>query len=127
MGRIGRAIARRAQGFDLRISYTDIRAFDDLDYRYEPELEALARDSDFLIVAAAGGPQSRGLVGASVLNALGPEGILVNVARGSVVDEQALVSYGFRLITSVGRVWATSGSLCRCAGLGCRVRCSAGR
>lgn len=92
MGRIGRAIARRAQGFDLRISYTDIRAFDDLDYRYEPELEALARDSDFLIVAAAGGPQSRGLVGASVLNALGPEGILVNVARGSVVDEQALVS-----------------------------------
>ena len=44
-----RAMARRAQGFDLRISYTDIRAFDDLDYRYEPELEALARDSDFLI------------------------------------------------------------------------------
>jgi hydroxypyruvate reductase len=87
MGRIGRAIARRALGFDFRISYTDIRAFDDLDYRYEPDLEALARDSDFLIVAAAGGPQSRGLVGASVLNALGPEGILVNVARGSVVDE----------------------------------------
>ena len=92
MGRIGRAIARRAQGFDFRISYTDIRAFDDLDYRYEADLEALARDSDFLIVAAAGGPQSRGLVGASVLNALGPKGILVNVARGSVVDEPALVS-----------------------------------
>jgi len=91
MGRIGRAIARRAHGFDLRISYTDIRAFD-LDHRYEPDLEALARDSDFLVVAAAGGPQSRGLVGASVLNALGPEGILVNVARGSVIDEQALVA-----------------------------------
>jgi len=92
MGRIGRAVARRAQGFNLAISYTDIQAFGDLPYRYEPDLEALARDSDFLIVAAAGGPQSRGIVGASVLNALGPKGILINIARGTVVDEQALVA-----------------------------------
>jgi len=92
MGRIGRAVARRAHGFDLRISYTDVRTFADLDYRYEPDLEALARGSDFLVVAAAGGPHSRGLVGTSVLNALGPEGILVNIARGSVIDEQALVT-----------------------------------
>jgi hydroxypyruvate reductase len=65
MGRIGRAVAQRAQGFNLAISYTDIQAFGDLPYRYEPDLEVLARDSDFLIVAAAGGPQSRGIVGAS--------------------------------------------------------------
>jgi lactate dehydrogenase-like 2-hydroxyacid dehydrogenase len=92
MGRIGRAVARRAQGFDLAISYTDIRAIPELAYRYEPDLVALARGSDFLVVAAAGGAQSRGIVGAAVLDALGPQGILVNVARGSVVDEQALVA-----------------------------------
>jgi lactate dehydrogenase-like 2-hydroxyacid dehydrogenase len=92
MGRIGRAVARRAQGFDLAIGYTDIRAFAELPYRYEPDLVALAHGSDFLIVAAAGGTQSRGIVGAAVLDALGPHGILVNIARGSVVDEQALVA-----------------------------------
>jgi hydroxypyruvate reductase len=91
MGRIGRAIARRGEGFRMQIAYTDIRAFTDLNYRFEPELVLLAQASDFLVVAAAGGAQSRGIVGARVLEALGPKGILVNVARGSVVDEVALV------------------------------------
>ena len=91
LGRIGRAIAKRASGFDMAIAYTDQRAFDDVPYRFEPSLVALARDSDILVVAAAGGPASQKLVNREVLDALGPEGILVNVARGSVVDEAALV------------------------------------
>ena len=91
LGRIGRAIAKRAGGFDVSIAYTDQRAFDDVPYRFEPSLVALAGDSDILVVAAAGGPTSRRLVDREVLDALGPEGILVNVARGSIVDEPALV------------------------------------
>ena len=91
LGRIGRAIARRASGFDVAIAYTDQRAFDDVPYRFEPSLVELARDSDILVVAAAGGPASQKLVNAEILDALGPDGILVNVARGSVVDEAALV------------------------------------
>jgi lactate dehydrogenase-like 2-hydroxyacid dehydrogenase len=92
MGRVGRAIARRAEAFGLEIAYNDLKEFEDLPYGYEPDLKTLARDSDFLIIAAAGGPQSRGIVNAAVLDALGPDGILVNVARGSVVDEPALVA-----------------------------------
>jgi lactate dehydrogenase-like 2-hydroxyacid dehydrogenase len=92
MGRIGRAIGRRAEGFGMQIAYTDIRAFDDLPYRYVATLADLARDSDILIVAASGGAQSRGIVNREVLEALGKDGILVNVARGSVVDEPALVA-----------------------------------
>ena len=76
----------------MQIAYNDIRAFDELSYRFESDLVTLAADSDFLVVAAAGGPQSRGIVGEAVLNALGPQGILVNVARGSVVDEPALTA-----------------------------------
>ncbi len=91
LGRIGRAIARRANGFDVAIAYTDQRAFDDLPYRFEPSLVALARDSDVLVVAAAGGLTSQKLVNREVLNALGPDGVLVNIARGTIVDEAALV------------------------------------
>jgi hydroxypyruvate reductase len=92
MGRVGRAVARRAQAFEFQIAYHDLRAFDDLTYRYEADLTALAAGVEFLVVAAAGGPQSRGMVDSAVLDALGPRGILVNVARGSVVDEAALVA-----------------------------------
>jgi len=91
MGRVGRAIALRAESFGMHIAYNDLRAFDDLKYRHDADLEELARWCDFFIVAAAGGAHSRGIVGARVLNALGPNGILVNVARGSVVDEPALI------------------------------------
>jgi lactate dehydrogenase-like 2-hydroxyacid dehydrogenase len=76
----------------MRVAYTDIRAFDELAHRFVPELVELARGVDCLIVAASGGPQSRGIVNAAVLDALGPEGVLVNIARGSVVDEAALVA-----------------------------------
>src|SRR5207249_3007795 len=92
MGRVGRAIANRAVPFGMLIAYHDLRAFSDVEHRYERDLEALVRWCDFFVVAAAGGTQSRGLVGARVLDALGPNGILVNVARGSVIDEAALVS-----------------------------------
>jgi hydroxypyruvate reductase len=92
MGRIGRAIGRRAEGFGMAIAYTDIRAFEDLPYRYVPDLTQLARESEILIVAASGGPQSKGIVNLAVMEALGPDGLLVNIARGTVVDEVALVT-----------------------------------
>ena len=92
MGRIGRAIARRAEGFDMTIAYSDLRAIEGLPYRYVPTLEQLASESEVLIIAASGGPQSRGIVNAAVLDALGRSGFLVNVARGTVVDEPALVA-----------------------------------
>lgn len=92
MGRIGRAIGRRAEGFGMQISYHDVRRFDDVPYGYAGTLVELARGADVLMVAASGGAQSRGIVNAEVLTALGPEGVLVNIARGSVVDETALVA-----------------------------------
>lgn len=91
LGRIGRAIARRAEAFGMSIAYTDIKAFDDVPYRYEADLVTLAAASDVLVVAAAATASSRGLVNASVLDALGAEGTLINVARGAIVDEPALV------------------------------------
>lgn len=92
LGRVGRAIARRAEGFGLSIAYTDPLRKHDVAYRYEPDLHRLAGEVDFLIVAAAGGTASRNIVDRAVLDALGPEGILVNVARGSILDEEALVA-----------------------------------
>ena len=92
LGRVGRAIARRAEGFAMPVSYSDLRAFDDVPYRFVPALADLAREVDVLVVAASGGPRSSGLVDAAVLDALGPDGVLINVARGSVVDEEALVA-----------------------------------
>lgn len=92
LGRIGRAIAKRCAGFDMEIRYHNRRPVVDVPYGYEASLEELARWADFLVVAAAGGHESRNLVSAAVLNALGPRGFLVNIARGSVVDETALVA-----------------------------------
>jgi lactate dehydrogenase-like 2-hydroxyacid dehydrogenase len=92
MGRIGRAVARRAEAFGMTIAYADLRAIDGVPHRFEPDLRTLAAASDALVVAAAGGAGSRGIVDGPVLDALGPDGVLVNVARGSVVDEQALVA-----------------------------------
>lgn len=91
LGRIGRAIAQRAAAFGTRIAYTGRRAHAGVPYRFEPSLLALARDSDILIVAVAGGPETRSLVDRHVLEALGPQGVLINIARGSVIDERALV------------------------------------
>lgn len=91
LGRIGQAIARRAAGFDMAIRYHNRRPVEGSPHGYEASVAELARWADFLVVATAGGPQTRGLVSAEVLEALGPQGFLVNVARGSVVDEAALV------------------------------------
>lgn len=92
LGRIGRRIARRVAAFDVPVVYHARNARPDVPYRYYPDLLAMARDVDTLVLVVPGGPATRHLVGAEVLAALGPRGILVNVARGSVVDEAALVS-----------------------------------
>jgi lactate dehydrogenase-like 2-hydroxyacid dehydrogenase len=91
LGRIGREIARRAEAFGMSIAYTSRNPRPDASYRYFPTAEALAREVDFLVVITPGGAATRKLIDAKVLAALGPNGYLVNVARGSVVDEQALV------------------------------------
>jgi lactate dehydrogenase-like 2-hydroxyacid dehydrogenase len=92
MGRIGLAIAKRALAFDMRIAYTGPRQKPDVPYPYEPDLVKLAREVDFLVIACPGGPETKHLIGRDVLVALGAEGTLVNVSRGSVVDEAALVA-----------------------------------
>jgi len=92
LGRIGRAIAARAEGFDMEIRYHNRRQVPDAPYGYERTLADLAKWADFLVVATSGGEATRGLVSAAVLEALGPKGFLVNIARGSVVDEPALVA-----------------------------------
>lgn len=91
LGRIGQAIATRAESFGMSIAYTTRTQKAGCAYTYYPDAEALARAVDFLIVITPGGAATRGLIDAKVLAALGPEGYLINVARGSVVDQQALV------------------------------------
>lgn len=91
LGTIGAAIARRAEAFGLRLAYHARRARE-TPIAYEPTLRGLAERSDILVVVVPGGPATRGMVDAEVLDALGPRGLLVNVARGSVVDEPALVA-----------------------------------
>jgi lactate dehydrogenase-like 2-hydroxyacid dehydrogenase len=92
LGGIGRAIADRGAAFRMRILYTGTRAKPEVPYTYVADAVALARQSDFLMVACKGGPETRHLISSAVLDALGPRGTLVNVARGSVVDEAALIS-----------------------------------
>jgi lactate dehydrogenase-like 2-hydroxyacid dehydrogenase len=91
LGRIGKAIAKRAAAFSMDISYFGRKKQDDVTYRYYPDLVQMARDVDFLVVICPGGAETKGIVNKQVIEALGPKGILVNVARGSVVDEPALV------------------------------------
>lgn len=91
LGRIGQTIARRAGGFDMDIRYHSRRPVHGVPWRHEPVLTELARWCDFLVVITAGGAGTRHLIDAAVLDALGPRGFLVNVARGSVIDEAALV------------------------------------
>ncbi len=91
LGRIGNAIARRAGGFDMTVRYHNRRLVEDSPYDYEASLPALAAWADFLVVACAGGAATRHLVSRDVIDALGPAGFLVNISRGSVVDEAVLV------------------------------------
>ena len=90
LGRIGVAVAERARAFGMNIAYHGPRP-KDVPYRYYPSLIELARDADYLVLTLPGGPETRHLIDAAVIDALGPEGTLINVARGSVVDETALV------------------------------------
>lgn len=91
LGRIGHAVARRAEGFGMRIAYSGRGRREDAPYDWHPDPASLAAASDMLVVCAAGGGGTQGLVGKEALAALGPRGILVNVSRGSVVDEAALL------------------------------------
>lgn len=89
MGRVGRAVATRAAAFGCQIRYTDLRAMDDLPHEFVPDLIELARSSDALVLSAAA-DKAEGIVNAKVLDALGPRGFLVNVARGRLVNEADL-------------------------------------
>ena len=91
MGRIGQAIAQRATAFGMAITYTARSAKPGVAHRYLPNAAALAAESDFLVVITPGGADTRKLIDAAVLTALGPQGCIVNVARGSVIDEAALI------------------------------------
>nr|WP_198981608.1 2-hydroxyacid dehydrogenase [Herbaspirillum sp. ASV7] len=91
LGRIGEAIARRAAAFDMKISYHN-RSPKDVPYTYVGDIKSLAAAVDFLVMITPGGAGTRALVDAEVLDALGPKGYLINVARGSVVDQPALIA-----------------------------------
>lgn len=91
LGRIGKAAAKRAEAFNMRISYFGRNKQDGVDYGYFDDPVKLAADSDFLLLTCPGGPATHHLVNDAVLDALGPDGFLINIARGSVVDEDALV------------------------------------
>jgi len=92
LGRIGEAIAKRAQAFGMLIRYHN-RNRKDVPYAYDPDAVTLAKNADVLVAITPGGPETDKLVNAQVLDALGPKGYLVNVARGSVVDEPVLLRY----------------------------------
>ena len=92
LGGIGREIARRAAAFGMAVSYHGPRVKDGVEYPYFPDLETMARQADVLVVACALTPATRNLIDAGILRALGAEGFLVNISRGAVVDEDALVA-----------------------------------
>jgi hydroxypyruvate reductase len=92
LGAIGRKIAARAAGFEMEIAYHGPRRKDGVPYRYYPDLVDMARDVDYLAVACIGGPATENIVHAGVLAALGPEGIVVNVARGTCIEGEALLA-----------------------------------
>ena len=92
MGRIGKAIARRAAAFGCDITYFARNEHTDVPYAYQPNLVALADWADFLIVIVPGGQATMKIINAEVLKALGPNGMLINVSRGTTVDEEALIA-----------------------------------
>jgi len=92
MGAIGQALARRAQGFGLDIKWFGPRAKADVAYPYEPGLIQLASWADIVAICARGDKSTEKLIDARVIEALGSDGLLVNVSRGSVIDEDALIA-----------------------------------
>ena len=91
MGRIGQAIARRLDGFKVPVVYHSRRPQPGVPYRHYPDLVAMARDVDVLLVIVPGGPTTQNMISAPVLEALGPDGIFINMARGTVIDEALLI------------------------------------
>ncbi|SFZ86191.1 Lactate dehydrogenase [Devosia enhydra] len=91
LGRIGKEIATRCQAMKMRVVYHGRREQPNLPFPYYADLEAMARDCDWLVVIAPGGQDTKGIVSRKVLEALGPEGRIVNMARGSLIDEVAMV------------------------------------
>ena len=91
LGRIGKEIARRCQAFKMRVAYHGRTEQPSEPYEYYTDLTAMARDVDWLVVIAPGTAETNGIVSRQVMEALGPQGNLVNVARGSIVDEPAMV------------------------------------
>jgi lactate dehydrogenase-like 2-hydroxyacid dehydrogenase len=103
MGRIGKAIARRLEAFGVPVVYHSRKPQEGVSYKYYPKLVDMARDVDTLMVIVPGGVATQNLINAEVLKALGPRGILINMARGSVVDEPALIeALKNRIIYSAG-------------------------
>ena len=92
LGAIGLRIAKRAEAFGMSVCYHGPRRKEGVAYAYYPELAGLARESDCLVVACPATPETRRLVDARILDALGPDGYLINIARGPIVDEQALIA-----------------------------------
>ena len=91
LGRVGRAIAKRVEAFDCKISYSNLQQESDVDYNFVPDINELARVSDILVLAASA-DHGQCLVDAQVLDSLGPDSFFINVARGKLVDEPALVT-----------------------------------
>ena len=92
MGRIGKEIGKRATAMNNTVAYHSRKPVTDVPYKHYPDLVELARNSDFLVIIIPATPQTNKIVSKAVIEALGPDGILVNVARGAVVDEEALVA-----------------------------------
>jgi lactate dehydrogenase-like 2-hydroxyacid dehydrogenase len=91
LGRIGKEIAKRARAFGVDVVYHGRKPQDDVPYLYYPSLLSMAEACDILLIAAPGGATTRKIVDREILEALGPDGVLVNIARGSLVDEAALI------------------------------------
>ena len=100
LGAIGLAIAKRAEGFRMSVAYHNRRKRAGLPYRYADSVLELARTSDHLAIAAPGGAETRHLVTAEVLAALPPHGIVVNIGRGSIIDQEALIE-----ALASGKLW----------------------
>jgi lactate dehydrogenase-like 2-hydroxyacid dehydrogenase len=90
LGAIGKSIAKRAQGFDMEIGYHSRTRRDETGFRWFDDIVSLADWCDFLVIAAPGGKETWHCVNDQVLDALGPQGVVVNVARGTLVDTQAV-------------------------------------
>ncbi|MEM1398543.1 MAG: 2-hydroxyacid dehydrogenase [Pseudomonadota bacterium] len=91
LGRIGKAVGRRCAACNMDIAYTNRSKRDDVDWRYEPDAVKLAEWSDYFMIVLPGGPETKHAVDKAVIEAVGPEGFLINISRGSTVDEEAMI------------------------------------